>query len=619
MKRIVLGRAHACLALGLSLILIAIGSPGRFGPAGVAQAGQEETPAPATLSLDLIPTGIKGEVAGTVSIRLPPGYELAETLPNASAWGEGTVRWTDYDYRGTQVLDTMTAPDGSQQSSLGSQIDGIGFGGGVLYTRGNADIQAEAAHRVRPYVQGTIYEEGAFTVPGDGGGYAGYYYLSTSTEEHTTVIDSRTGEEIEHQWTSVHHHLYARVALSQSQPLYTVAVWGWTWGVPDHTDGNGWMHVYTIDGLPQFDRHREYLKELLSTIQISGFQAPSAAPEGKAEITGSKWLDAIPLPTEVSTDPEVIGTNLGLALFFALALGLTSALFNSTLEENEELIDARLAPLLVPLRRAAARLPRLAGQGIRIAQAVLLLLLAALLYAFLDPGFGISAGGATIYFSLLVALVVSIYSYKGIQVLLGGRFYQLRARFRLFPIALAFGLLCVLLTRWMDFHPGYLYGFVAGFAFLGMEAETPRRWALLVLAGACALLVASLVAWGLAAPVHKLAADGSAGASVLYGALVAVFVAGLEGLLFALAPLTFMDGSRVMAWSRVAWGAAFGLAAWLFFHVLINPGSAYLDALAGKKVLVMLGTLAAYGLLAVGAWLFFRWYARRGAAANRAG
>jgi hypothetical protein len=211
---------------------------------------------------------------------------------------------------------------------------------------------------------------------------------------------------------------------------------------------------------------------------------------------------------------------------------------------------------------------------------------------------------------------VLIYSYEGTQALLGARFYRLRARFQLFPIALAFGVACVLLTRWMDFHPGYLYGFVAGFAFLGMEAETPRRWALLVLAGSGALLAASLAAWGLAVPVSGLAEDGLPGASVLYGVLVAIFVAGLEGLLFTLVPLTFMDGSKVLAWSRVVWGVAFGLAAWLFFHVLINPGNAYLEALTSTKVLLMLGTLAAYDLLTVGTWLFFRWYVRRPAPAN---
>ncbi len=388
---------------------------------------------------------------------------------------------------------------------------------------------------------------------------------------------------------------------------------------PETEETMTWFMEEYGSPVEEFQRHLEQAATANDQAEMAfgkmePMPTPVAVPTG-IEVTGSDWLDAIPLPTEVSTEPEVVGTNLGLALFFTLAFGLTSALLNATLAQNEELIHARLAPLLAPLRRAAERLPRPAeGPRIRIGKPILLLLFSALLYAFLDPGFGISASGAIILLSLFVALAVLVYSYEGTQALLGARFYKLRARFQLFPIALAFGVACVLLTRWMDFHPGYLYGFVAGFAFLGMEAETPRRWALLVLAGAGALLAASLAAWGLAVPVSRLAEGGLPGASVLYGVLVAIFVAGLEGLLFTLVPLTFMDGSKVMAWSRAVWGVAFGLAAWLFFHVLINPGSAYLEALTSKKVVLMLGTLAAYGFLTVATWLFFRWYAGRRAA-----
>lgn len=60
-------------------------------------------------------------------------------------------------------------------------------------------------------------------------------------------------------------------------------------------------------------------------------------------------------------------------------------------------------------------------------------------------------------------------------------------------------------------------------------------------------------------------------------------------------------------WEKECEGVSFGLATWLFFHVLINPGSAYLEALSSKKVLLMLGTLAGYGSLTVATWLLFRW------------
>jgi hypothetical protein len=233
------------------------------------------------------------------------------------------------------------------------------------------------------------------------------------------------------------------------------------------------------------------------------------------------------------------------------------------------------------------------------------------MYAFLDPSFAPTAGGAILVLSLSLSLASLIYAYDGVQSALAARFLGLRSRFALFPSALALGIACVLATRWLDFHPGYLYGFVAGYSFAGAGPRTRRARALLVLAGVLAALAVSLAAWLLAVPVSGLAARRVPGATVVYGILVSVFVAGLEGILFALVPVTFLDGAEVWAWNRVVWAVAFGLAAFLFFHVLINPGGAYLQALGGKKVQIMLATLAVYGGLSLGIWAFFRWHAQR--------
>jgi LysM repeat protein len=509
-----------------------------------------------------------------------------------SIWDSGTMSNTvQGNYIGTDVSSTLALSNGSKGVSInvGASSNNIGPGNVVAYNGGHGIGVYKPDSLRNTITQNSIHDNGEMGIDlGDGG----------NAELPAPVIS----------------YVANQVVRGTAPPNSTVEIFS-----DDADEGKVFEGSTTADANGGFDFIKQGAKLAGPNITATatddeGNSSEFSDPEPllKPEVTGSDWLDAIPLPTEISTEPEVVGTNLGLALFFALAFGLTSALFNATLEENEKLIQARLAPLLAPLRRAAERLPRPAeGPRMRIAKPILLLLLSALLYAFLDPEFGISASGAIILLSLFVALAVLVYSYEGTQALLGARFYRLGARFQLFPIALAFGVACVLLTRWMNFHPGYLYGFVAGFAFLGMEAETPRRWALLVLAGAGALLATSLAAWGLAVPVGRLAEGGLPGASVLYGVLVAIFVAGLEGLLFTLVPLTFMDGSRVMAWSRAVWGVVFGLAAWLFFHVLINPGSAYLEALTSKKVLLMLGTLAVYSLFTVGTWLFFRWYAGR--------
>ncbi len=55
------------------------------------------------------------------------------------------------------------------------------------------------------------------------------------------------------------------------------------------------------------------------------------------------FVPSVPLPTQISKDPEVIGTNFALALVFAAIFGFTSTLFNSTLKtKNAEIVaDAR--------------------------------------------------------------------------------------------------------------------------------------------------------------------------------------------------------------------------------------------------------------------------------------
>ncbi len=227
--------------------------------------------------LDMTPVGIEGEISGTVSLRIPTGYELDEAGQDDVSWGEERVSPEHYTYRGTKVFERTTLPDGEPYSALGEQADGIDFGGGILFTRGTVDIQAQAEQYLRPHVEGTIYEEGTIAVPGEGASYPAYYYLSTHTEEHTT-IHSQTGRDIEYQWTSVHHALDIRVALSQSQPLYTVTLWAQTWGLPDGIHSDGRPHRYTIDGKPQLAQHKKYIKDLLTSISISGWKAPSAAP-----------------------------------------------------------------------------------------------------------------------------------------------------------------------------------------------------------------------------------------------------------------------------------------------------------------------------------------------------
>lgn len=141
--------------------------------------------------------------------------------------------------------------------------------------------------------------------------------------------------------------------------------------------------------------------------------------------------------------------------------------------------------------------------------------------------------------------------------------------------AIAIAVFCVLLSRATGFKPGYLYGFVGGLVFLGAREPDDRTKGRLVLVAAGCLMVLSLAAWSLAIPVTNAVEAGSSWLQVIRTICIAAFVAGLQGLVFRLVPLSFMAGGTLIRWNKWIWGALFALGVFLFWHVLLNPDSTY--------------------------------------------
>ena len=70
-------------------------------------------------------------------------------------------------------------------------------------------------------------------------------------------------------------------------------------------------------------------------------------------------------------------------------------------------------------------------------------------------------------------------------------------------------------------------------------------------------------------------------------------------------PITFMDGATVFEWNKFVWAALFGLATFLFWHLLLNQNDAYLDALRQTRVAIALGLVLIYGEVTLATWLIF--------------
>jgi hypothetical protein len=338
-----------------------------------------------------------------------------------------------------------------------------------------------------------------------------------------------------------------------------------------------------------------------------------------------EFVQSVPGPDEISTDPGVIGSNILLALFVVFVFAFTSTLFNQTLEDNRREIEGWAGRFFKLFRRLSSLAQQRRGVLSqrcpwvqRVTGPAAILVLTGLVYGFLSPDFGLNTTSVVLFLSLAAAVGAVTYLYKGGQVLFTTGRFRLRAGVRLYVVALVIAAGCVLLSRLTDFQPGFLFGFVASYTLLTPAGLDRRQSGQIVFFPALALLAFSVAAWLLSMPLGDLREGSDAWWVALpQGAAVTVFVVGLEGLFFSMIPLRFMDGAKIAKWNRLFWFLIFGLAGFLFCWVLLNPGSAYVQAVRETRVITALSLLAFYSLITVGTWAYFRQRVKGRAAAAK--
>lgn len=369
------------------------------------------------------------------------------------------------------------------------------------------------------------------------------------------------------------------------------------------------------------------------------------SPEGRQAAVPMR--DAVPGPDQINLDPVVVASSVALAAGVVLVVPFPAALFNSTLEQNYGEVSGWWQRLTGRVGRDVGRGARWAGsrakstvqrgdsaepsvtgavppQGAELAAAetpapetdaderdfwrtpagiAAFIGLSAVLYSFLDPTFGISVDSLATIVGMVIglALMLAVYAVP-LFVLTRGRGLGLSAR--ALPGTLLIALVCVIVSRLANFQPGYLYGLIVGFAFTREIAKLDEG-RLEGIATAVAL-GASVAAW-LLLPVVRASAEGFPGI-VAETALATVVVAGLEAALFGMMPLRFLPGERVRAWNPRFWMALVGVAAFAFFHILLNPSSGYLANSERSSMATVVGLLVVFGVGSVAFWAFFRFF-----------
>jgi len=369
------------------------------------------------------------------------------------------------------------------------------------------------------------------------------------------------------------------------------------------------------------------------------------SPEGRQ--AGTPIRDAVPGPNQINLNPVVVASSVALAAGVVFVVPFPAALFNSTLEENYAEVSGWWRRVGGRVGRTANRGAAWAGSRVRNARrgkpdasttvqqiaaepsadpvatasqeptafwrgpagVATFIGLSAFLYSLLDPTFGFSVDSLGTLVGLALGLVLMLAAYAvPLFVLTRGGGIGLTAQ--ALPGTLFVAAICVIVSRVANFQPGYLYGLIIGFGFV-RELSKVEEGRLVGIATATALGTA-IVAW-LALPAVRDGAGVGLTGIILETALATVVVAGLEGALFGMLPLRFLPGERVRAWSGRFWMGLVGVAAFAFFHILLNPSTdaGYLADTERTSMGTVVGLLVVFGLGSVLFWAYFRFIHRK--------
>lgn len=354
---------------------------------------------------------------------------------------------------------------------------------------------------------------------------------------------------------------------------------------------------------------------------IPAFELPQTArQEASAAAVASGTRSSVPgalvTPSEaIRTVGDRLPQDLLLVALLGLLIVFPAQLFNSTYEENHDRIERQLARVRLRRRPPAAPVAvtgaatedTVPPRARRLAIFVGCVVVGTLLGGLLDPNFGANRPSYALVIGIFLSVIVAV-----LVAAVAGRVFRSATHhasgwyLRAIPSALLIAVGCVVVSRLTHFQPGYLYGLLGGAVFaVALDKRSEGRAEVAVTVTGLGI---ALLAWIGFGPVSG-AADGADPAFWLLSVdafLAALFIGGLEGLMFGLVPLRFLPGSRVKAWSWIAWAVLMVAVLYAFVHVLLLPESGYLGRSTAASVTVTLALFGAFGVLSVLFWLYFR-------------
>jgi MFS family permease len=226
----------------------------------------------------------------------------------------------------------------------------------------------------------------------------------------------------------------------------------------------------------------------------------------------------------------------------------------------------------------------------------------ALLFGFADPRFGFTLASLRLFLGLAIALaIVSYLTNAVVGRIMRGR-WKVDVEVRLRPLGLILTVVGVVVSRLLDFSPGFLVGLVLGLVI--SEKHLAKQAWRAVLLRTSILLGLSLLAW-LGFSLFDTHQEGGTFASELaVETLVAITTEAVVSLLVELLPLKLLEGEKLYARSKLLWSALYLLTV-VIFVVAVVPWEGNWATL-GSSLWAWIGIVVGFGIVATGVYLYFR-------------
>ena len=162
-------------------------------------------------------------------------------------------------------------------------------------------------------------------------------------------------------------------------------------------------------------------------------------------------------------------------------------------------------------------------------------------------------------------------------------------------IGMVFAVACVILSRALDFKPGYLYGIVGTIYLMPKltdDIKSGKRATFVLMTifvGGLILWIATVFLTGFLAELEPI--------------FLTIFMIGLQDVFFELFPLVVTDGGDIWSWKKGVWFACFSIVFFCFYHFVLNPHASDVQALQQNGVQTLLVLIAIFGLATLVLWL----------------